>query len=118
MPRFYAGQPVVCVDARFRSGWWLNVIKRFGVTLPCKGQRYVVRGYVYEDKYPIVVLQEISNPRVPYGDGQMRECGFWEERFQPTTDIADLERCLDRKSMPRRRSTPEWDRTRTPEKVE
>lgn len=82
MPKFYPGQPVVCVNDNFRRS---RVIYP-GVTWPRRGVKYRVRCYVVSGvAYPALVLHEIHNKRVPYMDGVMREAGFWDERFEPAT---------------------------------
>jgi hypothetical protein len=82
MPKFYVGQPVICVDGDFEV-----VSRRYpGCTWPRLGHRYVIRAYVLEySHFPAVVLREIENPLVRYRDGVLREAGFWDERFEPAT---------------------------------
>lgn len=118
--RFYDGQPVVCINDRFSSAWWRIATVQFGLTLPAKGRRYVVRGYSDGPEPPCVLLREIANPRVPWSDGKQREVAFWDERFVPITDISDLERLLDVEKKPKRRKADlVWDNPRkVPEKVQ
>ncbi|MDE2022501.1 MAG: hypothetical protein KGI71_06340 [Patescibacteria group bacterium] len=99
--RFYNGQPVICVDDRFGSRWWRAALAKHGITLPSLGSRYAVRGYVDAPGPSCILLVEIANPLVMYGDGKEREASFAETRFQPATDIGDLEKMLTSKSVPK-----------------
>ncbi len=88
MSRFYAGQPVICINDNFdnvrlmypRCAW------------PTRGSRYVVRDSITPQAttngkiYVAVLLREITNPVVLYRDGVHREAGFWEGRFEPITE--------------------------------
>ena len=85
------GQPVVCVDDR-RSRW----LSRYypNVRWVVRGQRYVIRANMTADINGVktfVLLREIRNAAVVWGDGRLREAAFWEERFEPATDISELE---------------------------
>ena len=91
MPRFYIGQPVICVDDRRNK-----YLRPFRVKWVKMGQRYTIRAYQHavmpvNRPMDFVLLHEIHNPSVPWSDGQFMEAGFWEERFEPATDISRLE---------------------------
>jgi hypothetical protein len=75
---FAAGQIVICINDDFSFAR-----KKYPEVLgyPVFGQRYQIRDYVCDGKAPAVVLQEFTNPRVPYIDGVWREAGFWDKRF-------------------------------------
>lgn len=91
MARFYIGQPVICVDDRLRRG----AIQRYpGLTWPKAGQRYVIRGNIEGAVFTFVTVREIKNRIIRYPNGVRAEAGFWEERFEPATDIGDLEATL------------------------
>lgn len=95
MSRFFAGQHVLCVDGDFSRA----ALRYPQVTWPRHGGRYVVRGYACGGRYPAVLLRGITNPAVFYvqrwNPGVRRaEAGFWEERFEPATDIEELRALL------------------------
>ena len=91
MARFYVGQPVICIDDRPNS--WLD--RHYPhVRWVVRGQRYVIRANIVADISGVktfVLLREISNGKVVWGDGKLRESAFWEERFEPATDISVLD---------------------------
>jgi len=89
MTRFYIGQPVVCVDGRVRR----RVARRWPhIAWPKEGGRYVIRGNVETKVATFVLLREIRNKTIAYPNSKLRaEAGFWEERFEPATDIGELE---------------------------
>jgi hypothetical protein len=88
--RFYIGQPVICVDDRLRRG----ATQRYpGLTWPKAGARYVIRGII-EERFTFVTVREIKNRIIRYPNGVRAEAGFWEERFEPATDIGDFEATL------------------------
>lgn len=116
MPRFYVGQPVICVNDELRP----HVVARFpGLTWPRAGQRYTIRANIISRGFNFVLLREISNRKILYPRShRYAEAGFWEERFEPATDISALERqritvgaFMDGKAK------PDWDRRRAPRPV-
>jgi hypothetical protein len=93
MARFYIGQPVVCVRDNILRG----VAARYpGLMWPRKGVVYHVREN-YDSGTPnlgvltFVTLRELRNRRIRWPNGALREAGFWEERFEPATDIGELD---------------------------
>lgn len=109
MPRFYIGQPVICVDDRLNK--WLV---RFhpNVKWVEAGQRYTIRGNhtapMKSGVMNFVTLQEIHNPAVVWSDGIVREASFWEERFEPATDIGELDKV--REKIGEWGKSSEWDK--------
>jgi hypothetical protein len=93
MPLFYIGQPVICVNDQLFRG----VVRRYpGLTWPRAGGRYVVRSMMDSNTpnlgwLTFITVQEIRNRKIRWPSGVMAEAGFWEERFEPATDIGDLE---------------------------
>lgn len=110
MPRFYIGQPVICVDDRLNA--WL-IRHHPNVTWVTRGQRYTIRAH-QQAVMPVnrhmnfVLLHEIRNPIVPWSDGQYMEAGFWEERFEPATDISELDRIAQK--IGEWGKSSDWDR--------
>ena len=91
--KFNAGESVICINDDF--SWARRNYRPYKLTYPVRGQCYVIRGYVIGGKKPAVVLQSISNPRVPYNDGIWREAGFWDERFERAPDISELRKIAE-----------------------
>jgi hypothetical protein len=94
MGRFYNGQPVICVDDRLRPA----AIRRYpNVIYPKKGQRYTIRhpDLPVGGKLTFVLVTEIRNQVVVWPCGARFEAGFWEDRFEPATDITLLENIKD-----------------------
>lgn len=94
MARFYIGQPVLCINDEQRPG----VARRFpGLVWPRRGVVYHVRWNFDSNAHPhgvltFVGLREIRNRNIMWpGRGVMHEAGFWEERFEPATDISVFE---------------------------
>jgi hypothetical protein len=118
MARFYVGQPVVCV----RGGANPNADRRYpGLRWPRKGQRYVVRcaEIPVRDKRTFVLVTRISNRIITWPCGTRYEAGFWEERFEPATDITLLENIKDFAGMQfERQQKPVKRRERKKEEVE
>lgn len=85
MPRFYIGQPVICVDDRLRP----HVVRRFpGLQWPREGGRYTIRANIVSRGLCFVLLREIRNRKILYPQShRYAEAGFWEERFEPATNI-------------------------------
>jgi hypothetical protein len=107
--RFYIGQPVVCINDRrgafVRRNFPLaNWIK--------KGARYTIRenmtARMPNGVLTFVTLREVHNPYVAWHDGQFMEMGFWEERFEPATDIGEFDET--RKKVGEWGKSSDWDR--------
>jgi hypothetical protein len=93
MARFYIGQPVVCVDGRVRP----HVDRRYpGLRWPRRGVRYTIRENIDIDSHgdwiTFVTVDEIQNRKIRWPGGRKHEAGFHEDRFEPATDISDLEK--------------------------
>jgi hypothetical protein len=92
--RFYIGQPVICVDDRLRSG----PTRRYpGLRWPKKGQKYVIRHAAIPQRGAknFVLVNEVRNRIITWPCGVRFEAGFWEDRFEPATDITLLENIKD-----------------------
>lgn len=77
---FYVGQQVICINDDFK--WSRKHFPNPEIKYPVFGQRYNVRAYVVDGKCPAIVLQEFTNPSVPYlHEAGIREAGFWDHRF-------------------------------------
>jgi hypothetical protein len=76
---FYVGQPVICINDDFKFSRKKYPDPR--ISYPSFGKRYTVRSYVCGGKYPGIVLEEFTNPEVKYFNGEIREAGFWDQRF-------------------------------------
>lgn len=99
MARFYIGQPVVCVDDRIRP----SVARVYPqiTDWPKAGAQYRIRANmtlmtrVSRRKWTpltFVLVHGISNPLITWGDGTRAEAGFHEDRFEPATNIGELEK--------------------------
>lgn len=94
MGRFYNGQPVICVDDRLRRG----PTQRYpGLKWPVKGRKYVIRVAEIPQRGPrnFVLVNELRNRVITWPCGARFEAGFWEDRFEPATDITLLENIRD-----------------------
>jgi hypothetical protein len=92
--RFYNGQPVICVDGRLRRG----PTQRYpGLIWPKKGRKYIIRCAEVPQRGArnFVLVQEIRNRIITWPCGARFEAGFWEDRFEPATDITLLEDIKD-----------------------
>jgi hypothetical protein len=115
--RFYIGQPVICVDGRLRRG----PTQRYpGLNWPKKGQRYVIRVAAIPQRGSknFVLLQEIRNRIITWPCGAHYEAGFWEDRFEPATDITLLENIKDFAGLQAERHAAPLVPERKREKVE
>lgn len=90
MARFHRGQTVICVQ----GGQNPNAERRYpGLRWPVKGHRYVIR----EPEVPVrsrgtfVLVSSISNRVIVWPCGTRYEAGFHEDRFEPATDIGELD---------------------------
>lgn len=113
MAKFYVGQPVICVDDRLRP----NVVRRYpNMTWPVRGQRYTIRANIPAKTsnmgmLTFVLLREIRNRKERYPGGTVAELGFWEERFEPATDIGDIKKAADDVSQfVKGDKSGDWDR--------
>lgn len=91
MARFYDGQPVVCV----RGGENPNAGRRYpGLRWPVKGRRYTIRKaeIPHRGKWTFVLVAGISNRTIIWPCGTRYEAGFHEDRFEPATDIGELDK--------------------------
>lgn len=94
MPRFYNGQPVVCV----KGGMNPNADRRYpGLRWPVKGRRYIIRNceIPQRGRMTFVLVAGISNRVIRWPCGTRFEAGFHEDRFEPATDIKLLEDIRD-----------------------
>lgn len=94
MSRFYIGQPVICVDGRLKRG----PTQRYpGLNWPKKGRKYIIRVAAIPQRGArnFVLVQEIRNRIITWPCGVSYEAGFWEDRFEPATDITLLENIKD-----------------------
>jgi hypothetical protein len=108
MARFYDGQPVVCV----KGGSNPNAERRYpGLRWPVKGRRYTIRlaEVPIRDKITFVLVQGISNRVIRWPCGTRYEAGFWEDRFEPATDIGELEKARDATPNFFRGGDDDWD---------
>jgi hypothetical protein len=109
MPRFYIGQPVICIDDR-QNRWLIR--HHPGVTWIRRGERYTIRGNheatIKGTLANFVTLYEIHNPSVVWNDGIVREASFWEERFEPATDIGELDKIVEK--IGEWGKSSEWDK--------
>lgn len=90
MARFYKGQPVICV----KGGSNPNADRRYpGLRWPVKGQRYTIREaeVPQRGRYTFVLVVGIRNRIIRWPCGTRYEAGFWEDRFEPATDISELD---------------------------
>ena len=108
MARFYIGQPVICIDDRLNR--WL-IRRHPGVQWVKLGQRYTIRGNhearMHGGVMNFVTLHELRNPDVVWNDGVVREASFWEERFEPATDIGEIDKA--REKIGEWGKSSEWD---------
>jgi len=86
--KFKPGESVVCINDDF--SWARKKYRAANITFPVRSKCYVVRAYVIGGKIPAIVLQGVVNPPVVYSDGQIREAGFWDERFERAPGIESL----------------------------
>lgn len=99
MSRFYVGQPVICV----RGGPNPASLK-LNLDWPVTGSQYRIRA-VYAPmrtrvglrkwaNLTFVLVHGITNKDVKYGNGVVAEAAFWDERFEPATNIDGIRSVL------------------------
>ena len=85
---------MVCV----KGGSNPNAARRYpGLRWPVKGRRYTIRlaEVPIRDRMTFVLINGISNRVITWPCGMRYEAGFWEDRFEPATDITLLENVRD-----------------------
>lgn len=90
MARFHNGQTVICV----KGGSNPNADRRYpGLRWPVRGRRYVVRvaEIPQRGRMTFILVSGISNRTIRWPCGTRYEAGFHEDRFEPATDIGELD---------------------------